>query len=297
MHQTSPVGQRNLSTIQPVTKEKLPPKPNLTLEEQSAIKELKEDHSPVVLTADKGVTIVVMYREDYTDKALSLLAGTNTYKNITKDPTTKLKNKLSQTLKDIKNQGGLSDQSYRKVYPTSAAGQKFYDLPKIHKIGIPLRPIVSSRGSITYGVTKELANIIHHLVAQAPHHLKYTQHFTQHMKEVKLEPGEVMTSYDVKAFFTSVTMDPSISIIKQKLQQDPLLSQRTNMSIQQIVTLLEFCLKNTYFHFQGKDYKQVHCTAMGSPISPFLANLFMEKFKVQTLSSAPHPPPMAKVCG
>ena len=32
---------------------------------------------------------------------------------------------------------------------------KFYGLPKIHKAGIPLRPIVSSRGSITYGVAKE----------------------------------------------------------------------------------------------------------------------------------------------
>ena len=86
-----------------------------------------------------------MDREDYTDKALSLLADTNTYKTISKDPTTKLKNKLSQTLRDIKNQGGLSDHSYRKVYLTSAVAPKFYGLLKIHKGGIPLRPIVSRR--------------------------------------------------------------------------------------------------------------------------------------------------------
>ena len=46
-----------------------PPKPNFTLEEISTIKELKEDHSQVVLTADKGVAIIVMDREDYTNKA------------------------------------------------------------------------------------------------------------------------------------------------------------------------------------------------------------------------------------
>ena len=40
-----------------------------------------------------------------------------------------------------------------------------------------------------------------------------------HIKEVKLEPGEVMTSYGVKVLFTSCPMDPSIIIIKQKLQQ------------------------------------------------------------------------------
>ena len=61
------------------------------------------------------------------------------------------------------------------------------------------------------------------------------------------------------------------------------------MSIQHIVTLLEVCLKNTYLLFQGKYYEQVHGAAMGSPISPLIANLFMEKFEVKVLSSAPHP--------
>ena len=81
-------------------------------------------------------------------------------------------------------------------------------------------------------MAKELANIICPFVGQSPNHIKNTQHFIQHIKEVKQEPGEVMTSYDVKALFPSVTMEPSISIVKQKLQQDPMLSQRTNMSIQ-----------------------------------------------------------------
>ena len=48
------------------------------------------------------------------------------------------------------------------------------------------------------------------------------------------------------------------------------------MSIQQITTLLDFCLTSAYFLFQGKYYEQVEGAAMGSPISPFIANLFME---------------------
>ena len=96
-----------------------------------------------------------------------------------------------------------------------------------------------------------------------------------------------MASYDVKAFLTSVPMDPSINIVKCKLQQGPLLSQRTNMSIQQIVSLLEFCLKNTYFPFQGKYYEQVLGATMCSPISPLIANLFMEEFEAKAISSSP----------
>ena len=47
---------------------------------------------------------------------------------------------------------------------------------------------------------------------------------------------------------------------------------------------------NTYFLFQGKYYEQVQGAAMGSPISPLIANIFMEEFEVKALSSIPHHP-------
>ena len=102
-----------------------------------------------------------------------------------------------------------------------------------------------------------------------------------------MEPGEVITSFDVKALFTSVPVHPAMQTVKQRLQQDTTLPQRTSMSIPQITSLLEFCLTNTYFLFQGKYYEQVQGAAMGSPISPLIANIFMEKFEVQALSSIP----------
>ena len=214
----------------------------------------------------------------------------NTYKVLKKDATSSLKNKLISLLKDIKQTGGLSTNKYKQLYPTSAVPPKFYGLPKIHKVGIPLRLIVSSRGSITYGVAKELAYITKPLVGQSPHHLKNIQHFVQQLQGKRLEPGEVITSFDVKALFTSVPVLPAIQMVKQRLQQDPTLPLRTSMSIPQVTSLLEFCLTNTYFLFQGKYYEQVQGAAMGSPISPLIANIFMEGFEVKVLST-PNPPP------
>ena len=124
-----------------------------------------------------------------------------------------------------------------------------------------------------------------------PHHLKNTQHFIQQLQGKKLESGQVITSFDVKALFTSVPVQPAIQIVKQRLQQDNTLPQRTSMSISQITSLLEFCLTNTYFLFQGKYYEQVQGAAMGSPISTLIANIFMEEFEVKALSSIPHPLP------
>ena len=50
--------------------------------------------------------------------------------------------------------------------------------------------------------------------------------------------------------------------------------------VQDITLLLEFCLKSTYFSFQGKYYEQVEGVAMGSPVSPIVANLYMEYKKL-----------------
>ena len=94
----------------------------------------------MVLTADKGVAMVIMDKQDYTSKAHTLLENTKTYKVLNKDPTTRLRNKLIQTLKDIKQSEGLSDHNYRKPYPTSAVPPKFYGLHKIHKVGTPSGP-------------------------------------------------------------------------------------------------------------------------------------------------------------
>ena len=96
----------------------------------------------------------------------------------------------------------------------------FMDSQKYTKTGTPLRPIIFIRGAVTYGVTKELANIIQPMVGQSPHHIKITQQFINHIKSLQMLLREVMVSYNVKALFTSVPVDPAINIVQSRLQQD-----------------------------------------------------------------------------
>ena len=232
--------------------------------------------------------MVIMDRQDYINKANHLL-NQNTYKVITKDPTNTIKNKLINILKGIKTKTGLGANTYKSMYPTGCVPPKFYGIPKIHKPDTPLRPIVSSCGSITYCVVKELAKILKPLVGKSPHHINSTQDFVEQAKHFKLEPGECLSSYDVSALFTSVPIDPALNVIKDLLEKDNTLKERTVMEVGDIIHLLEFCLKNTYFSFQGQFYEQVEGAAMGSPVSPIVANLYMEYLEQKALSTAPYP--------
>ena len=73
--------------------------------------------------------------------------------------------------------------------------------------------------------------------------------------------------------FISVPIDPALIIIKDLLEKDDNLCNRTVLSVQNITELSGFCLHNTYFSFQDKCYEQVEEAAMGSPVSPIVANL------------------------
>ena len=123
-----------------------------------------------------------------------------------------------------------------------------------------------------------------------PHHRQSIRDIVNKVREVTLQPGECLSSYDVTALFTSFPIDPVFNIIKNLLEEVDTLSNRTVLSVQNIIELLGFCLHNTYFSFQDKFYEQVEGAAMGSLVSPIVANLYIEHFEGEALRSASHPP-------
>ena len=98
--------------------------------------------------------------------------------------------------------------------------------------------------------------------------------------------SESNVSYDVKALFPSIPKDKAVQVTGRRLEEDNTLADRTDMSISSILELLEFCLDNTYFMFDNEFYIQTFGCAMGSPVSPIIANIYMEYFEVQDCYSS-----------
>ena len=82
-----------------------------------------------------------------------------------------------------------------------------------------------------------------------------------------------MVSLDVVSLFTSVPLDYTINVILDKVYKENKI--KTNMSREEFRTLLELCTKIMHFSFNNKIYKQTNGVAMGSPLGPVIANIFM----------------------
>ena len=91
------------------------PNSNVTKEESKALKELRGDQERIVLTADKGVPMMVLDKKDYVDKVEGLLVQP-AYRTINTDPTNRLKAKLILTLKRIKREINMGEGMYRTKF-------------------------------------------------------------------------------------------------------------------------------------------------------------------------------------
>lgn len=82
-------------------------------------------------------------------------------------------------------------------------------------------------------------------------------------------------SFDVVSLFTKIPVPEAMQILKDQhhLEDD-------------MLNLIAHYLMNTYFMFNGKRYKQLAGTPMGSPISPVIANIFMRDFEEKAIDGA-----------
>ncbi|XP_059068690.1 uncharacterized protein LOC131859150 [Cryptomeria japonica] len=250
-----------------------PPKFNIPKAELLAFNNLMHNNDLIISRADKGNATVIMSKPDYLAKMEILLSDSSSYKILSRNPCPKI---LKAVRSAISN-SSLDDSTKLRLLPSKEVTPRIYGVPKIHKANIPLRPIVDTIGSPTYKLAAFLAKLISPLVGNSNSFIKDSNQFVQFIKDTKLDPQDTLVSFDVVSLFTKVPILDAIEIVKLKVNEE-------------IASLVELCLRSTFFAFQGVIYEQVDGVAMGSPLSPVIANIFMEHFEEVALHSFPLKP-------
>ncbi|PFX16903.1 hypothetical protein AWC38_SpisGene18798 [Stylophora pistillata] len=132
------------------------------------------------------------------------------------------------------------------------------------------------------GKRKYLTTILQPLTDKSRHKLQSNEDFINATKTVQIPDDYKLVSFDVKSLFTSIPLQLALQCTETAIRQftDPL-----PLPTDDIMDLLNICLTSTYFQYNGKHYKQLHATAMGSPVSVVIAEIVMQNIEERALST------------
>ena len=105
--------------------------------------------------------------------------------------------------------------------------------------------------------------------------------FTKEIHDLKINKGEFLVSYDVSSLFTNVPLDETIEILVNRAFSNNWFNTTHNLALTRtdLVDLLNVATKGQLFQFNGALYEQTDGIAMGSPLGPLLANVFMSSIE------------------
>ena len=104
-----------------------------------------------------------------------------------------------------------------------------------------------------------------------------TFRFADEVRGFEIKNGEILVSYDVTSLFTNVPLEETIQILAEKAFAQDWFNETHSLNISKadLIDLLRAATKNQLFQFDGALYEQTDGVAMGSPLGPLLANVFM----------------------
>ena len=101
--------------------------------------------------------------------------------------------------------------------------------------------------------------------------------FANEIRSLKIASGDILVSYDVSSLFTNVPLDETIQLLANRAFTNNWFNTTydLNLTKMDLVDLLSVVTKGQLFQFNGALYEQTDGVAMGSPLGPLLANVFM----------------------
>ncbi|XP_037800345.1 uncharacterized protein LOC119595258 [Penaeus monodon] len=237
------------------------------------LQNLKSDEHIVITKPDKGKGIVLLNRTDYIDKLSTSLSDSSKFQLLNVNLAThllKLEDKLNRIIRPLKTI--LDETIYHSIFSAGSRAGFMYGLPKVHKPGLPLRPIISSIGTFSYNLAKFLVQNIQPLIYNE-YTISNSSNFVNEISHLRFDDTITMASFDVESLFTNVPLAETTQIITDNTTAECL--SHFGLEKKQLLSLLNVVTKDSVFTFDNRLYTQIDGVAMVSPIGPSYANAFL----------------------
>ncbi|KAA3680386.1 uncharacterized protein DEA37_0014864 [Paragonimus westermani] len=250
----------------------------ITKQHLQSLRELKSKNV-VILKPDKGSGAVILDKDVYVQKMLSILDDQTKFRRIERvDNIGEIEDRIGRHLQLLLQLRIIDEVTYKSLKPRGSSTPQLYGLPKTHKSGMPLRPILAMTNSPYHKLARWLVTILTPVKQKfQKYSIKDSFELISDLDRINLA-NELMCSIDVQSLFTNVPLHETIDYICELVEMS-----HTSLPLPTDIlkeTLL-LCTENVSFRFLEQSYRQIDGVAMGSPLGPIIADFFMLKIEQQ----------------
>ena len=271
-----------------------PVKDNLNARQRLALKEIRNDEEVNIYPFDKGAGLVRLERENAISKIREQIGETQI---IDVDPTKKLATDIRKVLSILNKKRKFTKKEYQKLYPSDPIPPRMYGAVKAHKPekDYPMRIVVSTIGTPSYGISQYLVNIIQQTLNKNEIRIINSQSFVRKISNWDISPDEIQVSYDVVNLYPSVPLKEATTVILDLLNSDTELKKRTKLNIKEIKSLIEICLSKCYFLWNNEIHELQDSGPIGLSLMVVIAEGFLQVLEAKALNDALYHQPQINV--
>jgi hypothetical protein len=245
-----------------------------TKNERHTLNNIKEKlviNNAIVLKADKGKSIVISFIDDYHKKVQDFLPNSN-FSTVNNDLTRAFQKEIRNMINNCQLTIHKDEKwKYINLNPSAPA---IRGLSKVHKIDIPIRPIINCQNAPAYKLAKLLSRLLQiHVPLPYTFNVKNSVHLMNDVLEIPFDLNLPSVSFDKENMYSNVLTNDLIEIIKSMCSKQSHNKKLTN----ELINITHTILGKTYFKFQDNFYIQKTGLAMGTPTSSILSEIFLQQ--------------------
>jgi hypothetical protein len=257
------------------------PRPNLPTREVTALKSLRQRKEITIKPADKGGGICILNTTDYQTKIDTMLNDTSVYSPVERSDHDTVKGRADLLLNLLHSGGYLTDRQLRYLTDFEPRCPLFYGLPKVHKAGAPLRPIVSQINAPTSMINSLVDKLLTVAEKMVPNLFQDTTAFLKLLEKHRIfHPDSLLVTLDVSSLYTNIPHEEGIEFVSRFYEKTLHCWCRFHpgippIPVENLKFLMRFILTNCTFRFGDCFFRQKYGTTMGARFSVKFANIYM----------------------
>ena len=197
---------------------------------------------------DKGIGFVVIKEKDAIHKIEEQIGQS---KIIDHDPIPTLLNKFQKELPKLRKEANLTTKHFSNYIHLMLYHHDFTELLK--PTNHPMRTIVSTMGTLPYGTSKYLVDMIKRTLNKNKHRVINSSSFANEAATCETTQEEIQVSYGVTCLYPFVPIDKAITILIDTLKNYlDNLNTSPKLTLSDIHKLTDLCLNKSYFLYENK---------------------------------------------